>query len=110
MIAHTRMSHREDWSDGKDKLIFYYKIDNGSQVYYDLYDKYGSPFQGSKLVLKSPDETCPQKVWDDGTLPCPHYVCPCCYYDGEHSLITHMCMTYRMSQGRRRQIMLHCQR
>ncbi|KAF3761778.1 hypothetical protein M406DRAFT_234530, partial [Cryphonectria parasitica EP155] len=61
-VALEIVKEEADYYEDCDKLVFYYKLDDYGNVFYDLYDKYGHPFAGHKLVLKSEDAQCPKEI------------------------------------------------
>jgi hypothetical protein len=64
-VALEIVTDKDKWYHDNDKLILYYKKDHG-KVHYDLYDKYGHPFEGHKVVLEPEEDYCPAEYWDDG--------------------------------------------
>lgn len=64
-VALEIVKDKHHWYHDDDKLILYYKKDYG-KVHYDLYDKYGHPFEGHKVVLEPEEHYCPAEYWDDG--------------------------------------------
>lgn len=64
-VALEVVKEKESWYKDHSKLILYYKKDYG-KVHYDLYDKYGSPFDGHKVVLKPEEDYCPAEYWEHG--------------------------------------------
>lgn len=54
------------YDDDCDKLVFYYKLSSDGNVYYDLYEKYGHPFEGHEIALIPEERSCPKEIWDDG--------------------------------------------
>lgn len=65
-VALEIVKDKKDWYDDCNKLILYYKL-SGGNVYYDMYDKHGHPFEGTKIELKPEYYECPKIEWDDGT-------------------------------------------
>ncbi|KAK2597857.1 hypothetical protein N8I77_012615 [Diaporthe amygdali] len=64
-VALEIVTDKDSWYNDKDKLILYYKKYD-KKVYYDLYEKYGHPFEGHKVSLKPEEDYCPAEYWDDG--------------------------------------------
>lgn len=64
-VALEIVKDKEYWYKDQEKLILYYKKWE-EKVYYDLYDKYGHPFDGHKVVLKPEEDYCPAEYWEDG--------------------------------------------
>lgn len=64
-VALEVVKDKESWYGDHDKLILYYKKYD-DKVWYDLYDKYGHPFDGHKVVLKPEEDYCPSEYWEDG--------------------------------------------
>lgn len=60
------VTDEDDWYDDCEKLIFYYELADHGEVYYDLYEKYGHPFEGDTVALRPEERSCPKEVWDDG--------------------------------------------
>lgn len=58
--------HEDDWYDDCEKLVFYYKLADHDEIYYDLYEKYGHPFEGHRVSLVPDERDCPSQIWDDG--------------------------------------------
>lgn len=65
-VALEIVKDRGSFDDDCDKLVFYYKLSNDGDVYYDLYEKYGHPFEGHKIALVPEERDCPKEIWDDG--------------------------------------------
>lgn len=64
-VALEIVQDRHSYDEDCDKLVFYYKLSDGD-VYYDLYEKYGHPFEGHKVALIPEERHCPKEIWDDG--------------------------------------------
>ena len=68
-IAIKITKHKNDlFIAGKPQTIFAYNLD-GNDVWYDLSNVFGCPFEGCKLVEKSEKHTCPKIVWPEGVNP-----------------------------------------
>lgn len=52
--------------NGAPQTIFAYTLDP-EQVWYDLSDVFGSPFEGHSVVLEPTEEDCESIVWEDGS-------------------------------------------
>ena len=64
-VALEIVTNKDTWYKDNDKIILYYKK-HDNKVHYDLYDKYGHPFNGHKVALKPEENYCPAEYWDDG--------------------------------------------
>lgn len=64
-VALEIVKDKDHWYKDHDKLILYYKKEY-EKVHYDLYDKYGHPFDGHKVVLKPEEDYCPAEYWEYG--------------------------------------------
>ncbi|KAK8149681.1 hypothetical protein G3M48_006109 [Beauveria asiatica] len=56
---------RDGLFTGKPQTNFAYSL-TPPNVWYDLSDVFGDPFEGHKLRLASDDDTCPAVQWDKG--------------------------------------------
>lgn len=68
-IAIKVTKHKNDlFKAGKPQTIFAYNLDD-NEVYYDLSNVFGCPFEGCKLVEKSDKKSCPKIVFPNGVAP-----------------------------------------
>ena len=68
-IAIKITKHKNDlFKAGKPQTIFAYNLD-GNEVWYDLSNVFGCPFEGCKLVERSEKDSCPKIVFPDGVNP-----------------------------------------
>ncbi|PGH17378.1 hypothetical protein AJ80_04833 [Polytolypa hystricis UAMH7299] len=58
------------------QTVFAYNLDD-SQIWYDLSDVFGDPFEGHSLTLSPSDEACGVISWEDGKPPAGSQVKVC---------------------------------
>ncbi|ROW01355.1 hypothetical protein VMCG_05986 [Cytospora schulzeri] len=88
-VALEIVTDEDSWHDDCDKLVFYYKLADHGEVYYDLYEKYGHPFEGHTVALVPEERDCPKEIWDDGCGDDGGYDKKCC--DDESDLTLYLC-------------------
>lgn len=85
-VALEIVTDRDSWHDDCEKLVFYYKLAGRGEIYYDLYEKYGHPFEGCKVALVPEERDCPKEIWDDGCGDDDGYDKKCCEDDSDLTL------------------------